>query len=110
MAEPGDDQEKLDAFAARMKSVEDSLRPAPQKAGNGRQSSAVSMAFRLSLELVVGVAVGGAIGWALDRWLGTSPVLLIVFLVLGMAAGFKTAWDTTRALNRNPDGPDAGSE
>ena len=110
MAEPGDDQEKLDAFAARVKSVGDSLRPAPPKAGNGQQGSALSVALRLSLELVVGVAVGGAIGWALDRWLETSPVLLIVFLALGMAAGFKTAWDTTRRLNRTIGGPDAGSD
>ena len=110
MAEPGDDQDKLDAFAARMKSVEDSLRPPPEKARIGGQGSALGMAFRLSTELVVGVVIGGAIGWALDRWLETSPVLLLVFLGLGMAAGFKTAWDTTRAMNRTPRDPDAGSE
>jgi ATP synthase protein I len=110
MAEPGNDQDRLDAFAARVKSVGDSLRPPPEKPLNRRQSSALGMAFRLSTELVIGVAVGGAIGWALDRWLETSPVLLLVFLMLGMAAGFKTAWDTTRAMNRSMNGPDAGSE
>jgi ATP synthase protein I len=36
---------------------------------------------------VAGVLVGAAIGWALDRLLGTSPLGLIVFLLLGFVAG-----------------------
>jgi ATP synthase protein I len=43
--------------------------------------------FRLSTEFVAGVVVGAAIGWLLDRWLGTSPWGMIVFLLLGFAAG-----------------------
>ena len=43
--------------------------------------------FRLSTELVAGVLVGAMIGWLLDRWLGISPWGLIVFLLLGFAAG-----------------------
>ncbi len=44
-------------------------------------------AFRLVSELVIGVALGGAIGWYLDRWLGTTPIMLLIFFVLGVAAG-----------------------
>jgi ATP synthase protein I len=43
--------------------------------------------FRLSTELVAGVLVGAALGWLIDRWLGISPWGLIVFLLLGFAAG-----------------------
>ena len=43
--------------------------------------------FRLSSELVAGVLVGAAIGWGLDRLLSISPWGLIVFLLLGFAAG-----------------------
>jgi ATP synthase protein I len=50
-------------------------------------SSAIARGFRLSSELVAGVLVGAAIGWALDRWLGISPWGMIVFLLLGFAAG-----------------------
>ena len=49
--------------------------------------SALARGFRLSTELVGGVAVGAFIGWALDRWLGISPWGMIVFLLLGFAAG-----------------------
>ena len=41
----------------------------------------------MSTELVAGVVVGALIGWLLDRWLGISPWGLIVFLLLGFAAG-----------------------
>jgi ATP synthase protein I len=36
---------------------------------------------------VAGVVVGGGIGWVFDKGLGTSPWGLIVFLLLGFAAG-----------------------
>ena len=36
---------------------------------------------------VIALAVGALIGWLLDRWLGISPWGLIVFLLLGFAAG-----------------------
>jgi ATP synthase protein I len=43
--------------------------------------------LRLSSELVAGVVVGAGLGLLLDRWLGISPWGLIVFLLLGFAAG-----------------------
>ena len=50
-------------------------------------SSGLARGLRLSTELVAGVLVGALIGLALDRWLGISPWGLIVFLLLGFAAG-----------------------
>jgi ATP synthase protein I len=49
--------------------------------------SAIARGFRLSTELVAGVLLGAGIGWLLDRWLGISPWGMIVFLLLGFAAG-----------------------
>ncbi|MPZ38570.1 MAG: F0F1 ATP synthase assembly protein I [Rhizobiales bacterium] len=49
--------------------------------------SAIARGLRLSVELVAGVLVGAGIGWLLDRWLGISPWGMIVFLLLGFAAG-----------------------
>jgi ATP synthase protein I len=49
--------------------------------------SGMARALRLSSELVGGVVVGGAIGYALDWWLGIRPWGFIVFVLLGFAAG-----------------------
>ncbi|HEY4405745.1 MAG TPA: AtpZ/AtpI family protein [Xanthobacteraceae bacterium] len=63
----------------------------PSETGPGRganaDSSALARGLRLSAEFVAGILVGAAIGWLLDRWLGTSPWGLIVLLLLGFAAG-----------------------
>ena len=57
--------------------------------GQGATSdpSAFARGFRLSTEFVAGILVGAAIGWLIDRWVGTSPWGMIVFLLLGFAAG-----------------------
>jgi ATP synthase protein I len=61
---------------------------APRGGGSARGSqSALGLAFRISLELVVAVVVGAGIGWALDRWLGTAPWGMIILFFLGVAAG-----------------------
>lgn len=61
------------------------------KKEKSKKSSPVRYAG-LGIDLVVNTLVGGAIGYLLDRWLGTSPWLLIVFLILGAAAGFLTVF------------------
>lgn len=46
----------------------------------------VGAALKLSSEFIAGIAVGVGIGWVIDRWAGTSPWGLIVFLLLGFGA------------------------
>ena len=82
------------ALSARLKRLGERLgqhtgRPADDSPGPAPTTDASAMArgFRLSTELVAGVLVGAALGWLLDRWLGISPWGLIVFLLLGFAAG-----------------------
>lgn len=88
--EPPDDEA---ALSARLQRLGDRLTKVnrPTESGTGpRQTtdtSAIARGFRLSTELVAGVLVGAAIGWLLDKWLGISPWGLIVFLLLGFAAG-----------------------
>ena len=80
------------ALSARLKHLGDRLNQVsqPDESSAPRQSTDMSgfaRGFRLSSELVAGVAVGALLGWMLDRWLGISPWGLIVFLLLGFAAG-----------------------
>ena len=53
----------------------------------GPDRSGMARGLRLSSELVGGVLVGGAIGYALDYWLGIRPWGFIVFVLLGFVAG-----------------------
>jgi ATP synthase protein I len=82
------------ALSARLKRLSERLaRDQPGRASNGagedRAASASGYAkgFRLSSELVAGVVVGAGLGLLIDRWLGIAPWGLIVFLLLGFAAG-----------------------
>ena len=44
---------------------------------------------RVLTELIAGPAGGALVGWLLDRWLGTSPWLLLVLLFLGFAVAIR---------------------
>ncbi len=55
-------------------------------------------AARIGVDLVAGLVVGTGIGWGLDRWLGTQPWLMIVFFVLGAAAGFRNVYRSAQRL------------
>ena len=52
----------------------------------------MALAGRVTTELVAGVVVGTFIGWALDKWLGTTPTLMVVFFFIGSAAGMMNVW------------------
>jgi ATP synthase protein I len=54
---------------------------------NTRGVTGFGNALRLSSEFIAGIVVGAGIGWFFDRFAGTSPWGLIVFLLLGFAAG-----------------------
>ncbi|QBK29930.1 AtpZ/AtpI family protein [Roseitalea porphyridii] len=59
-------------------------------AGSDRQNGAgsgIGAALKMSSEFVAGILVGAGLGYLLDQFAGTSPWGLIVFLMLGFAAG-----------------------
>jgi ATP synthase protein I len=88
--------------AARLRNV-----APPEPAARG---AAMGQALRLATEMVAGVAVGGFIGWALDRGLGTAPFLMVVFLILGAAAGIMNVVRTAKRMQEAaPSGKDLPS-
>jgi ATP synthase protein I len=74
---------QLDRALARRQHEEREGR-APAKLGI---ASGYAAALRLSGEFIAGILFGAAIGWVVDRFAGTSPWGLIVFLLLGFCAG-----------------------
>jgi|LNFM01.1.fsa_nt_gb ATP synthase protein I len=74
------------------------IRKAPPAADSPGRGAAMGDAFKITAELIAGIAVGGGIGWALDRALGTGPWLFFVFLILGFAAGMSNVIKSARRM------------
>ena len=104
MPEPADDRgpgqrqmtaEEKAAFEGRISDLGERLdkvkaqRRAEAQADLDAEMRGRGMAYgmRMAAELVAAVIVGGAIGYGLDRWLGSTPWLFLLFFVLGFAAG-----------------------
>ncbi|MYZ47704.1 AtpZ/AtpI family protein [Propylenella binzhouense] len=68
-----------------------------------------AVAFRLASEFVAGVLVGAALGWGLDMLAGTGPWGMIVFLMLGFAAGVLNVLRSAGRIKTGPGSPGAGS-
>ena len=87
---------------ARLESLDerlDRLQQAEAKRTAKRQPDANYQSGQLVLSQLVGSPLGGGIvGWLLDRWLGTKPWLMLVFLFLGFAVG---VWNVIRISNQS---------
>ena len=72
----------------------DAARSDPDVGASEEMLRARSAGFRALGEFVSAIIAGVLIGYVIDRVAGTLPVFLIIFLVLGMLAGF---WNIYRA-------------
>jgi ATP synthase protein I len=81
-------QERLSRLDAALKKAK---RPGKDDARSQGSMAAgaqgMALALRLGSEFAAAVLVGAALGWFLDQFAGTRPWGMIVFLMLGFAAG-----------------------
>lgn len=68
------------------------------KAPREDQGQGLAFAMRIGVEIVAALIVGVAIGYFLDQWLGTKPWFLLLFFVLGAAAGFMNVFRVVGGL------------
>ncbi|NWF53532.1 MAG: AtpZ/AtpI family protein [Syntrophaceae bacterium] len=54
----------------------------------------------IGLEMGLSVAIGLAIGYYLDRFFQTKPWLTMVFLLLGVAAGFRRLSSLAKEIDK----------
>jgi len=90
-------KQRADAIGKRLGEV-NARRTTMSEEDRRARGSALGQAFKISVELVAGVAVGGFIGWTLDRLFNTRPWLLVLFLVFGFAAGLLNTIRTARRM------------
>ena len=55
--------------------------------------------WRMVIELVTGMLLGVCLGMAIDYIIGSEPIFLIVFSLLGFMAGVKTMIATAKRMN-----------
>ncbi len=55
----------------------------------------------IGMHMVSGPIVGFAIGYGLDKWLGTSPWLKLVFFIIGIGGGFLNVYKDSKKILRN---------
>jgi ATP synthase protein I len=63
-------------------------------------------------EASLSILAGALVGYYADKWLGTEPWLMIVFVVLGAAAAFRRLISLAQATSRdaqNERPPDDGA-
>ena len=68
------------------------------KAPRQDQGQGLAFAMRIGVEIVSALIVGVAIGYFLDQWLGTKPWFLLLFFVIGAAAGFMNVFRVVGGL------------
>jgi ATP synthase protein I len=65
--------------------------------------SIAQVGWRMVIELVTGLVLGAGIGYGLDVLLGTLPLFLVLFTLLGFAAGIRTMLGSARELGLKQD-------
>ena len=90
--------DRLDELDRRIAAARDAGRPKPR--ADRDKYAAMSMGWRMVIELVVSVMVGAAMGWGLDWLFGTLPLFLIVMVLMGFAAGVRTMMRSAEEMQR----------
>lgn len=59
-----------------------------KKDGKGKSYVEFALLAMVGTQLVVSIFIGFGIGYWLDGLFGTRPMLMLLFMILGVAAGF----------------------
>ena len=95
------DRAKLEDVQARV----DALRAAraPRRNPAADKFTTGALAWRMVPELVVGLLIGAAMGWGIDSLLATKPLFLLIFGLLGFAAGVRTVMRSADEVRRRQE-------
>ena len=93
---------KSDDLDTRLKIAKSKLESSEVKT-DIKKGAFLGNAFKLGTELVAAVAVGSIIGFILDNWFGTKPLLIILFFLFGSAAGIYNVIKTAKKMQENKE-------
>ncbi len=72
-----------------------------KETNKGSNAASLGKALKISTELVAAVIVGSTIGFLLDNWFDTKPLLLICFFFMGVAAGISNVFRSAKKMHKN---------
>ena len=52
----------------------------------------LAMVSTMGISMVLALVIGIIVGYYLDKWFQTSPVFFLIFMVLGIVAGFRNIY------------------
>jgi len=79
--------EDFESRVRRLRGDDGRSKSSEDDSGAAATRSGMAVAMRVGTEMVAALGVGVGVGLLLDRWLETQPWLLILFALLGGAAG-----------------------
>ena len=100
MVDPAD-KARLERLEKRIEAAKKVGAPRPEVEEHHSQAQ---LAWRMVIELVAGLAIGFGIGYGLDVLFGTMPVFLVLFCLLGFAAGVRTMLRTASEVQVDETG------
>ncbi|MFK7836032.1 MAG: AtpZ/AtpI family protein [Sulfitobacter sp.] len=106
MSDP--ESQKLQELDARIKAAKD--RGAAGKPHQEEHYSQAQLAWRMVIELVAGLGIGFGIGYGLDVLFGTLPIFMVLFTMLGLAAGVKTMLRSAQEIQDKKIAADAARD
>lgn len=112
-ASPEKDDDALQARLRLLDSKLDALKVGEEAESVRRNKSSTAgfaNAMRLSSEFIVAILIGAAIGYMIDYFAGTSPWAMIVFFLLGFAAGVVNVLRLAGTISRPSLEEDKASE
>ena len=86
-------------FKTRLEIAKTKIRKQLQS-DSGKRGAFMGNAFKLGTELVAAVAVGTIIGFILDSWFDTKPLLIICFFFIGVAAGILNVFKAAKKMHK----------
>jgi len=90
----------LKEISTRLKIAKEKINKIEKK-NNGSNAASIGKALKISTEMVAAVVVGSTIGFLLDNWFGTKPLLIICFFFMGVAAGILNVFRSAKKMQKN---------
>ena len=91
----------LKEISTRLEIARKKIKKNLMKKNTDTNAASLGKALKISTELVASVVVGSTLGYILDSWFDTKPLLMIIFFFIGVAAGILNVFRSAKKMHRN---------